>query len=217
MRGTQSTVGVLGVLPGEGLSLSDPEQVRLLETFAGVIGGALESTWMTAAAGRTDMMLELQAMQAPAGDAPRGLADSLTESRILRVDPETPPEQVFRDLIATLGLPHPGQALQVVLEREKSGGTDIGAGVRIPHGRLPGLPTIKAALGLSPAGPTRVWVLFLGPAEKPELHLGFLATLAAFFRVESNVQALLERETPGEILDFIRGCGCRDGGREQRS
>ena len=105
----------------------------------------------------------------------------------------------------------------MVLEREKGGGTDIGSGVRMPHARLPGLPTIKAALGLSPTEPTRIWVLFLGPAEKPEMILEFLASLAAFFRVEGNVQALLDRAAPAEILDFIRGCGCRDAGQAQRS
>ena len=114
---------------------------------------------MTAAAGRSEMMLELQAMQTPAGGSPLRLGDCLAESSILRLDPGSPPEQVFRDLIATLRLPNPGQALQMVLERERGGGTDIGSGVRMPHARLPGLPTIKAALGLSPAGPTRVWVL----------------------------------------------------------
>jgi two-component system sensor histidine kinase KdpD len=217
LRGAQSTVGVLGILPDAGLNLYDPEQVRLIETFAGVIGGALESTRMTAAAGRWDMMLELKAMQTPPGGSPLRLADCLAESNILRLDAGSPPEQVFRDLIATLRLPNPGLALQMVLERERGGGTDIGSGVRMPHARLPGLPTIKAALGLSPEEQTRVWVLFLGPAEQPELVLEFLANLAAFFRVEGNVQALLDRETPGEILDFIRGCGCSDGGPGRRS
>jgi two-component system sensor histidine kinase KdpD len=213
LRGAQSTVGVLGVLPDQGLNLSDPEQVRQLETFAGVIGGALESTRMTAAASRSALMLEFQAMQTPASSSPLRLGDCLAEDSILRLDQGSQPEQVFRDLIATLRLPNPGQALQLVLERERGGGTDIGSGVRIPHARLPGLQTIKATLGLSPAGPTRVWVLFLGPAEKPELILEFLANLAAFFRVEGNVQALLDRTTPREILDFIRGCGCADSGR----
>jgi len=217
LRGTQSAVGVLGVLQGEALTLSDPEQARLLETFASVIGGALESTRMTAAAGRSDLMLELQAMQTSIGGAALRLGDCLTESSILLLDPGSPPEQVFRDLIATLRLPNPGQAFQMVLEREKSGGTDIGSGVRIPHARLPGLQTIKAALGLSPEEPTRIWVLFLGPAEKPEMVLEFLANLAAFFRVEGNVQALLDRETPAEILDYVRGCGCEHAGRTKPS
>lgn len=156
-------------------------------------------------------------MQTPVSGAPLRLGDCLTESSVLRLDPGNPPEQVFRDLIGTLRLPNPGLALQMVLEREKGGGTDIGSGVRIPHARLPGLPMIKAALGFSPEGSTRIWVLFLGPAEKPELILEFLANLAAFFRVEGNVQALLDRETPAEILDFIRGCSCRDGGRAKPS
>ena len=47
----------------DALNLADPEQVRLLETFAGSIGGALESTRMTAAAGRAEMMLEIQAIR----------------------------------------------------------------------------------------------------------------------------------------------------------
>jgi mannitol/fructose-specific phosphotransferase system IIA component (Ntr-type) len=213
LRGTQSTVGVLGVLPGEGLTLSDPEQVRLLETFAGVIGGALESTRITVAAGRSDMLLELRAMQTSVSGSTLRLGDCLAEGNILQLDPGSQPEQVFRDLIATLRLPNPGQALQMILEREKGGGTVIGSGVSIPHARLPGLPTIKAALGLSPAGPTRIWLLFLGPTETPELILEFLANLAAFFRIEANVQALLDRETPGEVLDFIRGCGCERAGR----
>ena len=168
---------------------------------------------MTADAGRLDMMLELQAIQTATGGSPLRLGDCLAESGILRLAPDRQPEQIFRDLIATLNLPNPGLALQMVLEREKGGGTDIGYGVRMPHARLPGLPTIKAALGLSPAAPTRVWILFLGPAEKPELILEFLANLAAFFRVERNVQALLDRQTPAQILEFIRGCGCRDAGR----
>jgi two-component system sensor histidine kinase KdpD len=213
MRGAQATVGVLGVLPDSGLNLADPEQVRQLETFAGVVGGALESTRMTAAAGRSDMFLELQAMQTMVGASPLRLGDCLTESNIIHLAPNSPPEQIFRDLIATLRLPNPGQALQMVVEREKSGGTDIGIGVRIPHARLQGLQTIRAALGISSAGPTKIWVLFLGPAERPELILEFLANLAAFFRVEGNVQAVLDRVTPGEILDFIRGCGCADRAR----
>jgi len=217
LRGLQSTVGVLGILPGEGKALADPEQVRLLETFAGVIGGALESTRMTAAAGRAELLLEMQAMQAPASGSPLRLGDCLSEGSIVHLDPGSPPEEVFRNLIGTLRLPNPGQALQMVLERERSGSTVIGSGVSVPHARLPGLSTIKAALGLSPEGPTRVWVLFVGPEDQPELVLEFLANLAAFFRVAGNVQALLDRGTAAEILDFIRGCGCRDGGRTQRT
>jgi two-component system sensor histidine kinase KdpD len=213
LRGLQSTVGVLGLLPGEGQHLSDPEQVRLLETFAGVIGGALESTRITAAASRAEVLLEMQAVQAAASGAPLRLGDCLTEGSILHLEPGSAPETIFRDLLGTLRLANPGQALQLVLERERSGSTSIGSGVSVPHARLPGLSTIKAALGLSSAGQTRVWVLFVGPEEHPELVLEFLANLAAFFRVEANVQALLDRQTPAEILDFIRGCACRTGAR----
>ena len=60
-------------------------------------------------------------------------------------------------------------------------------------------------------------MLFLGPAERPELILGFLADVAAFFRVEGNVQALLDRKTPAEMLAFICGCRCRNGNPGGRS
>jgi two-component system sensor histidine kinase KdpD len=204
LRGLQSTVGVLGVLPSPELNLTDPEQVRLLETFAGSIGGALESTRMTAAAGRAEMMLEMQAVTAPPPARPARLGESLEERRIVIFPPGATREQILRDLVATLRLPNHAQALQAILEREKSGTTFIGSGVSIPHARLSGLPGIQAALGISAEGPTRIWVLFLGPEESPEMHLAFLAGVAGFFRREGNGAALLGLGSPRAVLEAVR-------------
>jgi mannitol/fructose-specific phosphotransferase system IIA component (Ntr-type) len=204
LRGLQSAVGVLGILPGDELTLSDPEQVRLLETFAGSIGGALESTRMTAAAGRAEMMLEMQAMASPVRERPARLGDALNESRILLLPSGTTEEQALRDLVGTLRLPNQAQALQAILEREKAGSTVIGEGVKIPHARLPGLDGIRAALGISADEPRRVWVLFVGPEESPEAALAFLAGIAAFFRGEGHLAAVLACDSAHEVLDEIR-------------
>jgi two-component system sensor histidine kinase KdpD len=207
LRGLQSTVGVLGIRPADARAFADPEQLRLLEAFAAAIGGALESTRMSEAAGRAEMLLELRTVQAPAGSAPLRLGDCLDETRIVRLAPREPPERVIEALIATLRLQNPTQALQAVLEREKCGTTFIGSGVSIPHARLPGLARVEAALGLSPEGPVRIWALFVAPAESPEMALEFLAGLATFFRAEGNVERLLALETPEQVLAFIRSCG----------
>jgi two-component system sensor histidine kinase KdpD len=204
LRGLQATVGVLGILPAAGRDLADPEEVRLLETFAGGIGGALESTRMSAAAGRAEMLLEMQAVTAPPSVKPLRLGESLDERHLLLFPPGTSREQIVRDLVGTLRLPNHAQALHAILEREKAGTTFIGSQVSVPHARLPGLSGIRAALGISAEGPTRIWVLFLGPGENPETHLAFLAGVAAFFRAEGNVTALLGAGSPREILGTIR-------------
>ena len=204
LRGTQSTVGVLGIMPGEGATLSDPEQVRLLETFASGIGGALESTRITAAAGRAEMMLEMQAVAAPPSGKGVHLGEFLDEGRIVVFPPGATREQILRDLVRTLHLPNHAQALQAILEREKTGTTFIGSQVSVPHARLSGLSGIRAALGISADGPTRIWMLFVAPAENPEQHLRYLATVAAFFRGEGRVETLLALHSPAEILSFLR-------------
>jgi mannitol/fructose-specific phosphotransferase system IIA component (Ntr-type) len=213
LRGLQSTVGVLGVRPADAPAFADPEQMRLLEAFAAAIGGALESTRMSEAAGRAEMLLELRTVQTSDGGALLRLGDFLAAGRILRFDAGEPPEKIIESLLGTLRLPNAAQALQAVLDREKSGSTFVGSGVSIPHARLPGLTEIQAALGLAPAGPVRVWALFVAPAEDPELTLQFLAGLAGFFRARGNVEKLLELESPEEILAFVRSCGPACDGR----
>jgi two-component system sensor histidine kinase KdpD len=60
LRGQQKTVGVLGIRPPDASFFQDPDQFHLLETLAGEIGGALESTQMTEAAGRADALIKTE-------------------------------------------------------------------------------------------------------------------------------------------------------------
>ncbi len=58
LKGLQHPVGVLAIKPSDPLFFQDPEQYQLLETLAGEIGGALESTRMSEDAGRSQAEIE---------------------------------------------------------------------------------------------------------------------------------------------------------------
>src|SRR5262249_434451 len=102
LKGLRTTVGVLGVRPKEPQILLEPEQLQLLERFAGEIGGALESTRMSEAIGRAETELELQAIKNPKADVPLRLEDVLGEERILFLQDGLSKEQILRELLSRL-------------------------------------------------------------------------------------------------------------------
>ena len=212
LRGIQSTVGVLGIRPAEAKAFMDPEHVQLLETFAAEIGGALESTRMSEAIGRAEMQMEMQVMAHAKPGTRLMVSDYLKDDRVVIFPAGTSKEEALRQLLARLPAPNPSQAMQAVLEREKSGSTIFGPGLAVPHARIAGLPGILAALGVVPDGfadgarpePTRLCLLFLGPAENVKEHLAFLASLAALFRSPGLAEALLKLGSPKEILARFR-------------
>src|SRR4029077_4222789 len=63
LKGLQHPVGVLAIKPPDPSFFQDPEQYQLLETLAGEFGGALESTEMTKAAGRSLAEIETQRLR----------------------------------------------------------------------------------------------------------------------------------------------------------
>src|SRR5438309_7885553 len=58
LKGLQHPVGVLAIKPNDPFFFQDPEQYQLLDTLAGEIGGALESTKMSEDAGRAHAEIE---------------------------------------------------------------------------------------------------------------------------------------------------------------
>jgi mannitol/fructose-specific phosphotransferase system IIA component (Ntr-type) len=211
LKGMRGTVGVIGVRPIEAKSLVAPEQLQLLETFAGEIGGALDSTRMSEAMGRAEIQAELRALERPQTCLPAGRAetplrvgDFLTEDHAVILKEGQSKDEILRILVSRLSLPNPAQALHAILEREKTGETLIGAGVMIPHTRLPGLKTLHAALGVSEGGPVHLWLLFVSPMDDARIHLTFLSALSALFQNEAHVDALAKMKSPKEILDYIR-------------
>lgn len=86
---------------------------------------------------------------------------------------------------------NPGQILEIILQRERQGGTTIGEGIAILHGRLPEITEPAVALGLLPKDhdidfggtekePISIIYMVLSPAENPALHLQVLAAIAKF-------------------------------------
>jgi two-component system sensor histidine kinase KdpD len=63
LKGLQHPVGVLAIKPPDVSFFQDPEQYQLLETLAGEIGGALESTKMSEDAGRAAAEIETQRLR----------------------------------------------------------------------------------------------------------------------------------------------------------
>ncbi len=89
---------------------------------------------------------------------------------------------------------------RVFVERESLASTGIGGGVAIPHGRIPGLDGVHAALGIHPGGldfdavdgePVHIFVAVLAPESQPSLHLKTLAEISRRLRQDDVRRALL--------------------------
>jgi len=105
-------------------------------------------------------------------------------------------------MLQSVGFVHnAGKVLEIILQRERQGGTTLGEGVAILHGRIPGLREPAVALGVLAKDhgidfggqeDTSVDIIYmvLSPADKPELHLQVLATIAKFL-LDSDVRMLL--------------------------
>lgn len=205
LKGIRSTVGVLAIRPDDPKDLLDPEALQLLETFASEIGGALESTRLSEKIGRDEAQAEKTALARPTTVALRPrFGDFLTVGRIRFVPAGLTEDRIVRDLLARMDLPNATQAFQAIMEREKSGPTLIGNAVAVPHARLEDFRGLRAAVGLSPEGPVKVWVVFVSGPSDPKLHLGFLSAVSTFFLAPGRVEALLSLKSPKALLDFIR-------------
>ncbi|MBX3271978.1 MAG: PTS sugar transporter subunit IIA [Sandaracinaceae bacterium] len=95
-------------------------------------------------------------------------------------------------------------------EREALASTGVGSGVAIPHGRIEGVPTLLAAVGLSREGldfdaidgrPVHIFVALLGPRNLD--HLKALARFSRLLRSEHARRDLLGAASPADALDRI--------------
>jgi len=148
----------------------------------------------------------------------------------LRLASLTRPELVFPDLpsqdrdavlralagrIAGLGLVRDAEGLfQKLWEREQLGSTGIGAGIAIPHTKLPGLAQGIVAIGMAPGGvgfgaadgePVRLLFLVLSPSASPGEHLQVLATISRWIKAAGKNAAdrILELREPEAVVRFL--------------
>jgi PTS system nitrogen regulatory IIA component len=100
-----------------------------------------------------------------------------------------------------------------LLSRERLGGTGIGFGVAIPHGRLKDSDHTTAALVQLNHGidfdaidnqPVDLLFALVVPEQATEDHLKILALLAAMFKDDELRSHLREAKNPDEIMQLIR-------------
>jgi mannitol/fructose-specific phosphotransferase system IIA component (Ntr-type) len=102
--------------------------------------------------------------------------------------------------------------LRALNEREKTGTTGVGKEVGIPHGKIMGLKTICAAIGVAKRGieygsidahPVRFVVAVVAPPDQSQDYLRILAKIARLLSDQSFTESLVTAKTPEEVYDRI--------------
>ena len=144
------------------------------------------------------------------------MKDALRESCVIADLKGGTKEGVLTELVSALknaGLVQDvGQAVGVILEREKLGSTGIGDGVAIPHGKMKGLNRILCVFGRSKEGidfdavdgkPVNIFFLLLAPEDSAGLHIQMLSRISRILRDPSFRKRLIEEGDDKEIFDNI--------------
>jgi nitrogen PTS system EIIA component len=144
------------------------------------------------------------------------IGDALRETCVVADLAGETREEVLMELVSALqqeGLVRDaGEAVRVVLEREKLGSTGIGDGVAIPHGKMKGLDTILCAFGRSRKGvefgsvdrrPVHLFFLLLAPEETTGLHLKMLSRISRILRDTSFRSKLVEQADADRLYKDI--------------
>ena len=145
------------------------------------------------------------------------IVDFLSEELVFPALNSGSKEGVLQELARGLAQVHgeidPSKLVEVLLEREKLGSTAIGDGIAIPHGKLPGLPTVLGAFGRHPAGldfqsldgaPTKLFFLLVAPEDSAGMHLKALARVSRLLKDAAFRSRLVAAETREALYQLIR-------------
>lgn len=144
------------------------------------------------------------------------LSEALTPGRIVLDLSAADKVAALKELLdvagASLDVADPSDLLRRVLEREAISSTAVNRGVAIPHARSPQLDGVVASLGIcregldydSPDG-GRVHLVFLVLSSEisTPAYLSVLGRTARIFHRESVRTAVLEAESPDQVLQII--------------
>ncbi|PCF47639.1 PTS fructose transporter subunit IIABC [Staphylococcus delphini] len=109
-------------------------------------------------------------------------------------------------------LNHLDDYIAAIHKREQQSSTGIGEGIAIPHAKVEAVKTPAIAFGKSKAGvdydsldmqPSHLFFMIAAPATGAQTHLDALAKLSSVLMDESVRQALLEANSPEEVLAII--------------
>ncbi|WP_353419332.1 fructose-specific PTS transporter subunit EIIC [Staphylococcus delphini] len=109
-------------------------------------------------------------------------------------------------------LNHLDDYIAAIHKREQQSSTGIGEGIAIPHAKVEAVKTPAIAFGKSKAGvdydsldmqPAHLFFMIAAPATGAQTHLDALDKLSSVLMDESVRQALLEADSPEEVLAII--------------
>ncbi|MEM9187885.1 MAG: PTS sugar transporter subunit IIA [Myxococcota bacterium] len=105
------------------------------------------------------------------------------------------------------------EAVIAALEaREALASTGVGSGVAIPHGRVPGVDRVRAAVAICGAGvdfeaidgePVRIFVALLAPEGGAGEHLRALARFSRVLRNEATRSAILAAQDAAQVFEIF--------------
>ena len=144
------------------------------------------------------------------------MKDALKESCVIADLKSGTKEEVLTELVSALknaGLVQDvGQAVGVILEREKLGSTGIGDGVAIPHGKMKDLNSLLCVFGRSKEGidfdavdgkPVNIFFLLLAPEDSAGLHIQMLSRISRILRDPSFRKRLIEEGDDRDLFANI--------------
>ncbi len=140
------------------------------------------------------------------------LAEILDVDRVTTSLVAADKSEVLRALAGMFRGQDPEQVYRVFQDREALASTGVGSGVAIPHGRLPAVERLAAALAVSRAGvdfdavdgrPAHIFVAVLAPERHTGEHLKALARISRLLRDESVRARLLGSGEPEQALAVV--------------
>lgn len=143
------------------------------------------------------------------------LADHLAPARVVDLTSRSK-DAALMELVETLSsapeVTNREKLLQAILERERIVSTGIGLGVAVPHAKIPEVSEFVVAYGRSTDGidfgsiddrPVHHVVLIVGPPDRQQRYLQFLATVTLKLKQPELRRALEEATSTAKLYEVL--------------
>jgi nitrogen PTS system EIIA component len=143
------------------------------------------------------------------------LADHLAPGRVVDLTSRSK-DAALMELVETLAsapeVTNREKLLQAILERERIVSTGIGLGVAVPHAKIPEVSEFLVAYGRSSDGidfgsiddrPVHHVVLIVGPPDRQQRYLQFLATVTLKLKQPELRRALEEAPSTAKLYEVL--------------
>ncbi len=107
----------------------------------------------------------------------------------------------------------PKACRKAVFDREATMSTGMQHGIAIPHGKSPGVDSLKAAVGIKKEGvefesidgePCTIFIMVVSPKNSTGPHIQFLSSISAILNSEEARKSILESDTDKKLLYNLR-------------